>query len=194
MNYCRDALSYLGNGNIYWDEENRTYDYKAANHPSQANTPSKPSEGPLEFILSEPALKTAWYLILSATILYLMFGAKRKQRIVEPMENMENTSIEYAEVISQMFMKQKDHKKLVSMKMDLFKSFLRDRFRIKLPQKRSDESDVLFNEIATKSNIPANYVRDIFENYHYLDTIVEVETAEMLSFHHKLEHFYNNCK
>lgn len=194
MNYCRDALSYLGNGNIYWDEENRTYDYKAANHHSQADNPSKPSEGPLEFILSEPSLKAAWYLILAGTVLYLMFGAKRKQRIVQPMENMENTSIEYAEVISQMFMKQSDHKKLVSMKMDLFRSFLRDRFRIKLPSNRQEESENLYNEIALKSNISADLVQDIFDNYNYLNTIVQVETAEMLAFHNKLEHFYNNCK
>ncbi len=180
MNYCRDALSYIGDGTIYWDEENRTYDYKASNHHSNGNNLSKPSEGPLEFILSEPALRTAWYLILAGTILYLMFGAKRKQRIVAAMENMENTSIEYAEVISQMFMKQKDHKKLILMKMDLFKSFLRDRFRIKLPANPQDENEELYKEIALKSNIREEQVKDIFDQYKYLSTIMQVETAEML--------------
>jgi len=194
MNYCRDALSYLGNGNVYWDEENRTYDYKAPNHHSQAETPSKPSESPLEFILSERGLRNAWYLILAGAILYLMFGAKRKQRIVRPIENMENTSIEYAEVISQMFMKQSDHKKLVTMKMDLFKSFLRDRFRIKLPLNSHEESENLYLEISQKSNISISLVKDIFDNYNYLNTIVQVETAEMLVFHNKIEHFYNHCK
>lgn len=194
MNYCRDALSYLGKGYVYWDEENRTYDYKASNHPSSQNNLTKPNEGPLEFILSEPGLRMAWYILLVGTVLYLMFGAKRKQRIIEPMENMENTSIEYAEVISQMFMKQSDHKKLISMKMVLFKSFLRDRFKIKLPTKMEDETDRLYSEISHKSDVKVEHVKNIFENYKYLSSIVTVETNEMLSFHQKLEHFYNNCK
>lgn len=194
MNYCRDALSYLGNGNVYWDEENRTYDYKASNHHSSQNNLTKPNEGPLEFILSEPGLRMAWYILLAGTVLYLMFGAKRKQRIIEPMENMENTSIEYAEVISQMFMKQSDHKKLISMKMELFKSFLRDRFKIKLPTKMEDETDHLYSEIGYKSDVKIEHIKNIFENYKYLSSIVTVETDEMLSFHQKLEYFYNNCK
>lgn len=194
MNYCRDALSYLGKGNVYWDEENRNYDYKASNHHSNQNNLTKPNEGPLEFILSEPGLRMAWYIILGGTILYLMFGAKRKQRIVEPMENMENTSIEYAEVISQMFMKQSDHKKLISMKMELFKSFLRDRFKIRLPTKMEDETEKLYSEIVYKSDVKTEHIKNIFENYKYLSSIVTVETDEMLSFHQKLEYFYNNCK
>src|SRR5690606_9146250 len=109
-------------------------------------------------------LRMAWYLILSGTILYLMFGAKRKQRIVEPIENMENTSIEYAEVISQMFMKQRDHKKLITMKMELFKSFLRDRFKVKLPMQIQEEDDNLFAEIGYKSDVKTEHIKSIFEN------------------------------
>lgn len=194
MNYCRDALSYIGDGNVYWDEENRSYDHNAPTPRNENQEISKPSEGPLEFVLSEPSLRTAWYILLVATLLYLMFGAKRKQRIVQPMENMENTSIEYAEVISQMFMRQRDHKKLVLMKMDLFKSFLRERFKLKLPSTFQDENDAFYAEISLKSNIHSEHIKSIFEDYKYLSSITSVETPEMFRFHQKIEHFYNNCK
>lgn len=191
MNYCRDALSYLGDGNIYWDEENRSY------HPSAvpSNAPlSKPGEGPLEFILSEQGLRQAWYLLLVGTILYLMFGAKRKQRIIPVMENMENTSIEYAEVISQMFMKQKDHKKLAQMKMELFKSFLKERFRIKLSPSSTEITASSIEEISQKSNIPIEKVKDIFDQFEILNISSEVRTEQLLTFHKKLEQFYTLCK
>lgn len=193
MNYCRESLSHLGEGVIYWDEENRKYNYQspAAENPSD---PNKPLEGPLEFILSESGLRKAWYVLLGGTLLYLFFGSKRKQRVVQNMDNMENTSIEYAEVLSQMFMNQKDHKKLVSMKMDMFKSFVRDRYGIRLPLTMNEENDELYNSISHKSNVDKNIVEDIFEHYKILGSIAEVETAEMLQFHNKLNKFYHNSK
>jgi len=193
MNYCRNSLQYMGDGKVYWDEENRIYNYKspAASEPWD---PNKPQEGPLEFILSEPGLSKAWYVLLAGTIIYLFFGSKRKQRVIQNMDNMENTSIEYAEVLSQMFMNQKDHKKLVTMKMDMFKGFLRDRYGIKLPLTMNEEDDEFYKGIALKSNVEKNIISDIFEQYKILGSIVEVETAEMLQFHNKLNRFYNTSK
>ena len=193
MNYCRQAFQSLGTGEFYWDEENRKYDYKAMQKNGDT-TPSKPGEGPLEFILSEPSLRAAWYLMILAVLLYLIFGSRRKQRIIAVTKNMENTSIEYAEVISQMFMKQKDHKKLVMMKMELFKSFIRERFSLRLPIHMKDEDESLYKEISQKSSVPLDLVSAIFEDHKVLSSIVEVDTADMLGFHKKIEQFYITCK
>lgn len=193
MNYCRDALKTFGSGDIYWDEDNRTYDYKAFSNHSD-HTPGKPGEGPLEFILSEPGLRSAWYLLMLAVVLYLIFGARRKQRIIAVTKNLENTSIEYAEVLSHMFMKQKDHKKLVMMKMDLFKSFIRDRFNIRLPISMKDEDETLYREISQKSSVPFELVKEIFEQHKIMAAVVNVATPEMLEFHKHIEQFYTTCK
>lgn len=192
MHYCREALSSIGDGTIFWDEENRNYDWKAA---SQSNRElHKPEEGPLEFILSEPSLRKAWYLLMLAAILYLIFGAKRKQRVLRTMTIQQNTSIEYAEVISRMFLNQKDHKKLILMKMDLLKSHIRDRFNVRLPIQMKDETDVLYLEISQKSAVPFDQVKSIFEKHKYLASIVFVGTSEMVSFHKEIEAFYETCK
>src|SRR5690606_32124274 len=101
------------------------------------------------------------------------------------MENMENTSIEYAEVISQMFMKQKDHKKLAQMKMELFKSFLKERFRIKLSPSSTEITASSIEEISQKSNIPIEKVKDIFDQFEILNISSEVRTEQLLTFHKK---------
>ncbi|MBX7051348.1 MAG: DUF4350 domain-containing protein [Flavobacteriales bacterium] len=193
MKYSRQALSYFGNGKIYWDEDNRTYDTRGISQTSDIK-PSKPGEGPLEFILSEKVLKIAWYTLLAATLLYVFFGAKRKQRIIATTENMENTSIEYAQVISQMFMNQQDHKKLVVMKMDLLRSFIRDRYGIRLPLNMVEEDEALYAQIAQKSSIQIELIRSIFEKHKILSSIVIVETKEMLEFHQLTEKFYSLSK
>jgi len=194
MNYCRQALSHFGDGNIYWDEDNRIFDFKSTPPSSADNDPAKPSEGPLEFILSEPSLRKAWYLLLSAVLLYLVFGARRKQRIIANMEKMDNTSIEYAEVLSQMFMKQSDHRKLVLMKMELLKSYLRDKYNIRLPQRFEEENEKLYADISQKSGVRVEIIKEIFKANVYHSSVLEVNTEELLKFHQMLEHFYLNCK
>lgn len=193
MNYCRAALSYFGDGKIYWDEDNRTYDPQGISQ-AQDTHPPKPGEGPLEFILSEKGLKMAWYILLVSALLYVIFGAKRKQRIIITTENMENTSIEYAEVISQMFMNQQDHKKLVKMKMDMLKTFIRDRYGIRLPLNMKEEDENLYESISQKSSIPKDLIQNIFEKHKILSSIVTVDTSEMLEFHQLTEKFYSLSK
>jgi hypothetical protein len=193
MRHCRDALAYFGDGHIYWDEDNRNYDIGGMTS-STNEQPDKPSEGPLEFILSEPSLRAAWYLLMAAVLLYLFFGARRKQRIIANQEKMDNTSIEYAQVLSQMFMKQQDHRKLVLMKMELFKSHVRDRYGIRMPLKQEEENELLFKEISSKSGIGSEHIRTIFNNHNMHLNMVSVDTADMLEFHQMLEHYYIHCK
>lgn len=193
MAYCRASLALTGDGSIYWDEENRDYDHMAA-HQKSAYSQNKSQEGPLEFILSEPTLQKAWYLLIFATILYLIFGAKRKQRVIKSVSHPENTSIEYAEVLSRMFLKQKDHKKLILMKMELYKAFVRDRFNIRLPTNMKDENEILYTEISQRSGVSFNITKSIFESHKYLSSIVLVGTSEMVQFHKQLEAFYQTCK
>ncbi len=194
MKYCRETLTSMGTGIVYWDEDNRDWDAFNYNFSDTETDPTKPQEGPMEFILSEPSLKYGWYTLLAAGLLYLLFGARRKQRIIPAVDNMENTSIEYTEVISQMFMNQSDHKKLVMMKMDLFRAYLRDRFNLKLPMSMREEDDKLYRAIAFKCNVNEALIKDIFEQGKFLSSIVVVETAEMLVFHARLEDFYERSK
>ncbi len=193
MRHSRDALAYLGDGHVYWDEDNRDYDTGGISK-NKNEQPDKPSEGPMEFILSEPSLRAGWYLLIFTVLLYLFFGAKRKQRIIANQEKMDNTSIEYAQVLSQMFMKQKDHRKLVLMKMELFKAQVRDRYGIRLPLKKEEENTALFLEIASKSGISQERVRNIFENHNVHLSMDTVNSEEMLTFHQMLEYYYLHCK
>jgi hypothetical protein len=189
--YTREIMSHLGSGKVYWDEENRDYDFNAFTYQADERLPD---EGPLEFILSERTLRTAWYLLLLGGLLYLIFGARRQQRIIPVKDNMDNTSIEYAEVISQLFMKQSDHKKLILLKMDLFKSHLRERFMIRLPQTKEEENDNFFQYVAQKTGVSADLVKTIFVRYEYLSVIEGVTTPEMLEFHQYIEDFYSHSK
>lgn len=191
MEYAREIFQHLGKGKIYWGEDNRIQNFKRDPQNMETGTPS---EGPMEFILSEPALRSAWYTLLIGSILYMLFGVKRKQRVIPVTESMQNTSIEYAEVISQLFMEQEDHKKLVDLKMDMFKSNLREKYNIKLPPTFDGETEEFFKTISIKTGTSIELIEEIFKRYKVFSKNILVETPEMLAFNRQIEEFYNTCR
>jgi hypothetical protein len=191
MEYARRVFDELGDGKIYWSEDNRYYDY--SQFQSQSNT-GLAEEGPMEFILSEPSLRKGWYLLIVALLLYFLFGAKRKQRPIPVIAKKENTSIEYAEVIAQLFLSQTDHKQLIQLKSEQFKFYLRDRFNIHLAKTLNWQDEAAMKLIASKTNTKTELITSIIKEEGYLRNLNTVDTPTMLSYHHKLEEFYKSSK
>jgi hypothetical protein len=195
MMYGRAFFSHLGSGMIYWDEENLYYQINTGQAQESSNPgPNKPSEGPLEFILSQKNLKQAWYLLLITIFIYIVFASKRKQRPVQTMLRTANTSIAFTEVVSQLFLNQKDHYKLVQMKMELWKSFVRERYRINWPEQDFLVGTDIVPLLSAKSGMDAMYLSEIITIYNDLIQQGVIDTNGMLDFHSKLETFYSNCK
>jgi hypothetical protein len=193
MNYSREVLSVLGNGKTYWDEENRAFHKEAfkKNAPQGAALPQK---GPLEFILSEPSLRTAWYILLLGLVLYALFGAKRTQRIIPVKKQLENSSIEYTEVISHLFMNQKDHYSLIKLKSELFKTTLRERYGIRLASKEEQRDTHFHLLLQQKTGVDKDIIKKIIERMQYFQSVQEADTEQMLEMHNLFEAFYEKAR
>ena len=100
--YAEKVLSYLPKGNIYWYTKDLT-----DGHISQ---------NPLRFIFSQPALKAAWYLFLLGMLVFILFNAKRKQRIVPIIEPLENTTIEFTKTIGNLYFQEGNHHTIIDKK------------------------------------------------------------------------------
>lgn len=190
MRFAESHFYDIGKGNLYWAEENRKYIYEegAANRNK-----SSAGESSLEFILSEPSLRKAYYLLLLTVVLYLFFGAKRKQRIIPVQSPPKNTSIEYAGVVSQLFFEQSDHYKLILLKMDLFKSHLLEKYGLRLPPNKSDWDN--FSKIAAvKTGIHIDAYKNIFQAFITAEVNRFANAYDMVQFHKLLEIYYQNSK
>lgn len=188
MRYAREVFRYSGDGKIYWDEDNRQMDF--SDFRSRNEKPGMPDENALEFILSEPALRKAWYILLFAGILFLCFGARRKQRVIPILEKKDNTSIEYAEVISQLFLEQTDHRKLVELKTELFRAYIRERFNVKITNETDIQDSNLIALLASRANVGKPMVSAILNEEVLLRSHTFIDTSMMLNYHRKLEEFY----
>ncbi|MFZ6051990.1 DUF4350 domain-containing protein [Halocola ammonii] len=190
--YAREVFSSMKDGPVYFDEHNQNYQYTGSK--DSTNRGAADNEGPLTFIMSQPPLRWAWYLLLLGGLLYLILGSKRKQRVIPVLEPNTNTSIEFAETVSQLYMRQKDHRKISSTKMKLFLAFIRERYGIKTKTETKKEQEKLIDRISNLSEVDREVVKKIFDQDKEILTAYEVSNKMLVDFHHLIEHFYHNCK
>jgi len=107
--YLESVLSYLPNRETVWFIEN--------------DTPL--SSSPMRFILSNPPLKYAWYLLLLGLIIFVFFNAKRKQRIVPVTEPLKNTSVDFIRSIGNLYLQEGDFHEMMAKKAQYFLNKIR---------------------------------------------------------------------
>jgi hypothetical protein len=100
--YAEKVLSYVPKGNIYWYTRDLTEGYI--------------SQNPMRFIFSQPPLKAAWYLFLLGMLMFILFNAKRKQRIVPIVEPLANTTIEFTKTIGNLYFQEGNHHTIIDKK------------------------------------------------------------------------------
>jgi hypothetical protein len=183
LEYAGKVFSYLNDGNIYWDEYSKLYQRRS-------QIESGFSESPLKYILSQSALRWAWYLTLVLIFLYILFHAKRKQRAIPVLEPNVNTSLEFVKTIGVLYHQQNNPKKICAHKMKLFLAFIRNRYY--LQTNTIDEQ--LMQRISQKSTLPYTVIEKIFQKYKFIDACVTISESDLVEFHQSVEHFYKNCK
>lgn len=114
--YTEKVLSYIPKGNIYWYTKNQT-----------GNTIS---DSPMRYILSQPALKWAWYLFLIGMLIFMIFNAKRKQRIVPIIKPLANTTVDFTKTIGNLYYQEGDHDNIINKKIIYFLEKIRNEYLI----------------------------------------------------------------
>jgi len=104
VKYAQDFFSYLDDRETVWFVEND----------------AKVSQFFLRFILSNPALKYAWWVFLGGMVLFIFFNAKRKQRIVPIIEPLKNTSVDFVKSIGNLYLQEGDFHDMMAKKAQYF--------------------------------------------------------------------------
>ncbi len=76
--YTEGVLSYLPQGDIYWDALSRVPE-AVGRRRNDRNGRTLDAEHPLTYILKQPALAWAWYLLAALAAAWLFFRGKRRQ-------------------------------------------------------------------------------------------------------------------
>lgn len=188
--YANQIFAYLNDGPILWDEFNWRF-----NKPNPKTWLYKPDffstgESPLKFILSNPPLKWAWYLLLGFILIFMVFNGKRRKGIIPVLADRTNTSLEHLKQMSVLYKKEDDHY-IISVKMfENFLGFLQNELRINLDQNR----DKIIDEVVFKRKIEKEYVQNIFDRWKYIEFSKTARTEIFLKFNKELNSFYERIK
>ena len=101
-NYAQKILSYIPKGNIFWHIKNQNG--------------AIISDSPLRFIFSKEQLSWAWYLAIFSLLLFIIFNAKRKQRIVPIINPLRNTTVDFTKTIGNLYYQEGNHDDIINKK------------------------------------------------------------------------------
>lgn len=179
--YAARVLSHLDDKTIIWDEYSR----------SQFSSPETESN-PLALIMQHNSLKYAWWLMLVAVILYTMFTAKRKQRIIPVWEEKVNTSLEYVKMISALHFKNGNNKDIALKKMKYFLYFIRGKYAIYSAHLTQDH----FKRLAEKSQVSLDHIELIFGQYQKIEKnpYNAIGNHQLIDLYNAIDYFYKHCK
>lgn len=195
--YAEGVLSYLPEGDIYWDACSRIPEAVGRRRNRGGGAPQSPDEQPLAYILQQPPLAWAWYLLVGLGLLYVLFRAKRRQRIIPVLAKNENSSYEFISTIANLHFRERDYQNLCIQNMKLFLAQLRERYGLTAqlhPESFTPRIEPDFMErLARVSERPLEQVQDIFNQY---AATIQFEPTEemMINLHLAIEKFFKQAK
>lgn len=148
------------------------------------------SEGPLQFIMRNNSLKWAWFLLLAAGLLFLLFRTKRRQRVIPILEANKNSSLEFISTIGSLHFLQKENNRLAQQMGQLFFSYIREHYD--LPTHQPNEQFV--DRLHGKSQIEKTELRKIINFIKGISINYDLSDYRLIELHRLLSHFYKNCK
>ena len=84
----------------------------------------------MSYWLSQPALKWAWYLALLGMLIFMIFNAKRRQRVVPIITPLPNTTLDFTKTIGNLYYQEGDHQNIVDKKIIYFLEKIRNEYLI----------------------------------------------------------------
>jgi hypothetical protein len=167
VEYANNVFAHIQTDQLYWDRESASRPPKEGE--KREDKQQIAAKSPLEYIFSQPALRWSWYLFMSLGLIYVIFGAKRRQRKIPILETNRNTSLEFVETIGRLYFQQQDHKGIIKKQMHLFLAHLRQRYNLVI----RDLDDKLIHRVAVRSKVDKEIINDIFVEYFRLRKTIE---------------------
>lgn len=172
--FVSQSLSLLPQKDLYWTEF-----YHVGRMESYT---------PLRFILSSEPLRWVYYLTVLSIILFMIFEAKRKQRIIPVIKPLTNTSLEFVETIGTLYYQHGDHKNIAEKKISFLLEYVRSKFWMNTTKITPD----FVKSLARRSGNPEEEVLSLFKLMQSIQAKDRITEDELLELNKRIEKFHKN--
>lgn len=172
--YTSKALSHIPPGvrSVYWDEY-----YK----PRSAG-----SQNVLRYILKDTSLRWAFRLGLATIVLYVLFGMKRRQRIIPVITPVQNSTVDFVRTVGNVYFNRQDNKNIAGKMINYFREWVRAHVYLS-----SAEGDETFAQnLSKKSGVEQQQVDELLRLVEDVQSMSTVSDKALLQLNRQLESFY----
>jgi hypothetical protein len=171
--YIAGLMSCLPTGSLHWTEY-----YQLGR--MEATTP-------LRYILSEPALKWAFFTLIFTTLILMLFEAKRDQRIIPIISPLKNETLDFVKTISRLYYQKKDHKDLATKKILHITEYLRQHLQIDI----NEDLNEVIGKVAAKTLSDEQDVKIFFDQMNQISSSRYISAIELKTFMDRAEQILN---
>lgn len=116
-------------------------------------------QSPFREFIKRPPLRWALYLALLGVVLFMIFTARRRQRVIPIMSKPANRSLEFIQLIGTLYYQRKDHVDLVRKKFKLFAEELRKTAGVDISDVNTDDREYLL--LAEKTGMNSDRLKKV---------------------------------
>lgn len=116
-------------------------------------------QSPFREFIKRPPLRWALYLALLGVVLFMIFTARRRQRVIPIMSKPANRSLEFIQLIGTLYYQRKDHVDLVRKKFKLFAEELRKTAGVDISDVNTDDREYLL--LAEKTGMNSDRLKEV---------------------------------
>ncbi len=186
--YLQNAFGYTNNypDHLYWDDYYRKLSSRRnSNKNNEDNRFSSLSE-----IMKHPALAAAFWLGLLLLLLYILFGSKRRQRIIEKIKPNENTTVTFTETIGRLYLQKKDNKNIAEKMITYFNEYVRNNYYLNTNLINED----FITTLSRKSGVEKDKVESLYRTISHAHNTDAVDDYQLLSLNDQIQRFYKKIK
>jgi len=171
--YTATALSFLkSTKQVIWDE-----------YYTQGD---EGGDSPMRLFLSKPALQWAYYIAIFSLLTFVLFEIKRRQRIIPVIKPLSNSTIDFVNVVGQVYYEKRNNANIAQKKILYFLTYLRDEYQIKT----NSLDDEFMEKLSAKFDVRLSIVTELVNYIKYIQVQEHVSDRELIELNKLIEQFY----
>ncbi len=179
--YLQHAFSFIPAvpEDVFWDD-----------YYNKRNTPPSGKEGGsgLSVLLQYPSMAWAFWLSLLLLLLYILFGSKRRQRIIKPIPPNENSTVAFTETVSRLYLQKKDNRNIADKMITYFYEHVRNQYYLNT----NAVNEEFISTLSRKSNVPKEETAQLFNTISRVQQSETTADKDLLLLNHQIETFYKH--
>jgi hypothetical protein len=141
---------------------------------------------PLRFILTTEPLRWAYYLTLISILFFIVFEAKRKQRIIPVIKPLTNTTLEFVGTIGNLYYQRGDHKNIAEKKIQFFLDQIHSSYFINTANK----DEAYLSLLTKKSGVPEETIQELFKTINQISEQEKISVTQLTLLNKLIEKFH----